>query len=91
MITLYVKSNCPYSRRAIEELDARNVPYELKNISDPAVALELIELGGKRQVPFMDDHGPCDAAQHLTPCMVHEDTLMYESNDIIKYIEDNYR
>ncbi len=91
MITLYVKSNCPYSLKAIAALDVRNVAYELKNISDPAVAQELIELGGKRQVPFLDDTNPCDAATHLAPCLVHDEVKMYESDKIVQYVEENYK
>ncbi len=91
MITLYVKSNCPYSLKAIAALDVRNIPYTLKNIADPAVAQELIDIGGKRKVPFLEDDAPCDAAQHLAPCLLQGEVQMYESDDIVKYIEENYR
>ena len=52
------------------------VEFELKDIDDDAVAVELIEKGGKRQVPYLVD--------------TEKDTAMYESGDIIDYIRDNY-
>jgi glutaredoxin len=90
MITLYVKSNCPFSAKAIRALKENGVPYEEKNIADPEVALELLEKGGKRQVPFMDDHDPCAAAEHHAPCLIDGDVEMYESDDIVKYVQTNY-
>lgn len=74
MIQLYVKTGCPFCAKVIAVLDAHQIPYEEKNVSDPAISEELISLGGKRQMPFMvDDH-----------------TMMYESRSIIDYIEHKY-
>ncbi len=74
MITLYIKSPCQYSARAIAAFDAYNVPIEQKNIADPLVEAELLEIGGKHRVPFM-----VDGEVHL-----------YESDDIIAYVEKHY-
>lgn len=52
------------------------VEFNLKDIEDDAIAAELIEKGGKRQVPYLVD--------------TDKDTAMYESADIIDYIRDNY-
>ena len=53
------------------------VDFDLKDIeSDDAIAAELVEKGGKRQVPYLVD--------------TDKDVAMYESNDIIEYIRDNY-
>lgn len=53
------------------------VEFDLKDIeSDDAIAAELIEKGGKRQVPFLVD--------------TEKEVSMYESADIIDYIRDNY-
>lgn len=90
MLTLYIKSNCRFSQKAIDALTQNRVPYEEKNIADPAVAAELIELGGKRQVPFLEDDDPCATAGNHTPCLVDRDVEMYESDDIVSYIEQNY-
>ncbi len=74
MIQLFVKTGCPFCARTIAAFDAFGVPYEERNVSDPEVVKELIELGGKKQEPFMVDG----------------DTMMYEANSIINYIEHTH-
>lgn len=74
MMKLYVKTGCPYCIRVLTTLQLSHVPYEERNIADDAVAEELVALGGKRQVPFLIDG----------------DVSMYESQDIINYIEAKY-
>jgi glutathione S-transferase len=74
MITLYGKTGCPYTIRAIGALDAHGLSFIKKNIADPLVEEELMKLGGKHQVPYIVDGDVC----------------MYESNDIIDYIEKTY-
>lgn len=83
MITLYVKTGCPYCAKAIAALDEHNVQYEEKNIADPKVVEELLEIGGKRQVPFMDD-------DNMTPYLVDDDVEMYESDDIVAYVSKKF-
>lgn len=75
MITIYVKTGCPYCARVLGVLDTQSIPYDMKNIADDAVMNELISLGGKRQVPFLID----------------EDVSLYESQDIIDYINAKYQ
>ncbi len=74
MITLYVKSPCQYSAHAIAALDIFNVPFTEKNIADPVYEAELLELGGRHKVPFLIDG----------------DVRLYESDDIVAYIEKQY-
>jgi glutathione S-transferase len=77
MITLYVTTNCPYCAVVLHELDELALPYEEKNISDNAIADELIKRGGKRQVPYLvDDLNGIE---------------MYESADIVEYLMDTYK
>lgn len=53
------------------------VDLDLKDIeADEATLAELVDKGGKRQVPYLVD--------------TDKDVAMYESNDIIEYIRDNY-
>lgn len=53
------------------------VTFDLKDIEgDEVLTAELIAKGGKRQVPFLVD--------------TDKDVAMYESNDIIDYIRENY-
>ena len=74
MITLFLKTGCGFCARTVAAFDMYGIPYEEKNVSDPEVVKELIELGGKKQEPFMVDG----------------DTMMYEANSIIDYIEQKY-
>ena len=74
MITLYGKTGCPYTIKAIAALDAHGLSFTKKNIADPRIEEELLTLGGKHQVPYIVDG----------------DVHMYESNDIIDYIEMTY-
>lgn len=90
MLTLYIKDNCRFSKKALAALEEVGVSCEVKNIKDPAVATELIEKGGKKQVPFLDDADPCTSAGHITPCLVHDEVMMYESEDIADYLRKNY-
>jgi glutathione S-transferase len=53
-----------------------NISVVYKNTIDSAVKKELIELWGKGQVPFLLDE--------------EKDMHMYESQDIINYLWENY-
>ena len=83
MLTLYVKTGCPYCAKVLEKLRELNLPFEEKNIADPGVVEELKERGGKKQVPFMDD-------DNMTPYIVDDDVEMYESNNIVDYLGKKY-
>jgi glutathione S-transferase len=74
MITLYIKSPCKYSEHAIAAFDAFNVPFEEKNIADPKIEAELLKIGGRHKVPFMVDG----------------DVHLYESEEIVAYIEKHF-
>ena len=77
MLTLYYKESCPFSPRVMQIAENLGVELDLKDIeSDAAIAAELISKGGKPQVPFLVD--------------TDKDVAMYETNDIIDYIRDNY-
>lgn len=53
------------------------VALELRDIDESETALaELLEKGGKQQVPYLVD--------------TDKDIAMYESSDIIEYMRDNY-
>ncbi len=76
MMTLYVKTGCPYCAKVLDAASKIGIEFDLRNIADPAVAQDLIERGGKRQVPYLvnpDSH-----------------TEMYESEDIITYLHQKF-
>ncbi len=77
MLTLYMKETCPFCQRVIQMADNLKVEFDLKDITESEEALaELIEKGGKKQIPFLVDS--------------EKEVSMYESNDIIDYIRENY-
>jgi len=83
MLTLYVKTGCPFCAKVITKLQELGVPYEEKNVKDPDVVDELIAEGGKRQVPFLED-------DNKTPYIVDDDVEMYESDAIVNYLEQKF-
>jgi len=76
MLTLYVKTGCPYCIKVLDTLGELGVSFEEKNIADDAVAAELVARGGKRQVPYLVDD--------------ENDVEMYESADIAAYLRERY-
>ena len=72
MLTLYVKTGCPYCLKVLATGKELGLSFEEKNIADPAVAAELVSRGGKRQVPYLIDS--------------ERGTEMYESEDIDAYL-----
>ena len=77
MLTLYYKPSCPYCQRVLGEAEEMGVTFNLKDISDDdVIANELIEKGGKRQVPYLVDN--------------EKDISMYESGDIVDYLKEHY-
>ena len=76
MLTLYYRPTCPFCQKVISTSDEMGVAFNLKDISDEANAAELMEKGGKQQVPFLDDP--------------EQEVQMYESDDIIAYVKENY-
>lgn len=78
MLMLYVKTGCPFCKRVrdvVAELGIGDKVTE-KNIADEGIAEELIERGGKRQVPYLID----------TEC----GEALYESEDIANYLTERY-
>jgi len=77
MLILYYKTSCPYCHKVINFAEAENISLDLKDIyADHQNLDELMELGGKRQVPFLVDQD--------------RQIQMYESDDIVKYLDENY-
>ncbi len=76
MLTLYMKTGCPFCEKVRAFTEENDISFNEKNIADEAVVAELIERGGKRQVPYLVDS--------------ETGTEMYESNDIISYLAQHY-
>jgi len=76
MLTLYIKTGCPFCAVVVAKLNERGIEYKELNISDQKVAEELVARGGKRQVPYLVD--------------TKNNTEMYESEDIVNYLDEHY-
>lgn len=76
MLTLYVKTGCPFCQKVLRAGEELGALFEERNIADPTMAKELIERGGKQQVPYLVD----DA----------NGKEMYESDDIVAYLHEKY-
>lgn len=76
MLELYVTNMCPYCFKVIKYMREAGIQIPKKNISKPNSGYkeELIKLGGKRQVPALSIDGK----------------ILYESEDIIKWLKGNY-
>ncbi|MDU6065321.1 MAG: glutathione S-transferase N-terminal domain-containing protein, partial [Anaerococcus sp.] len=63
----------PHCRKVENFLEENNIKLEIVNINEDRDAMmELIQKGGKRQVP----------------CLFHDGEYMYESNDIIEFLKN---
>lgn len=77
MLILYTGANCPFCRKVEAFLEDKGIEYTSKNVHQDDSALEeLLELGGKRQIPFLHD--------------TETGSAMYESQDIIDYVAQHY-
>jgi glutaredoxin len=76
MLTLYVKTGCPYCAKVHAAAKELGIEFDERNIASDEVSEELIKRGGKRQVPYLVD---ADAGVE-----------MYESDDIIAYLHQNF-
>lgn len=73
MINLFILKNCPYCKKVIDFLTQTKLDYELLDINVQQNFDLMIQLGGKRQVPFLFDN--------------KNNVAMYESKDIIEYLK----
>lgn len=72
MLTLYVKTGCPYCIKVLGVVEELGLTVAQKNVGDPDIAQELIDRGGKLQAPYLvDDEAGVE---------------MYESDDIIVHL-----
>lgn len=70
-LKLYVLEHCPYCNKVRRYLDQEGIEVEILDVSDPENQNQLMEIGGKDQVPMLLVDG----------------TPLYESDDIIEYFK----
>ena len=77
MLNFYYRPACPYCQRVLSANEEIGAPLTLLDVGvDETLRTELIEKGGKKQVPFLDD--------------TTQGVMMYESDDIITYLSKQY-
>jgi glutaredoxin 3 len=75
MFILYYKPSCPFCQRVLQMAENFNIELDLRDISESdEVLAELLEKGGKKQVPFLVD--------------TDRGISMYESSDIIDHLRE---
>jgi len=76
MLTLYAFPTCPYCTKVRDFLNENNISFEEIDATEPENEKKLIELGGKRQVPYLVDD--------------EHNVAMYESDAIINFLKETY-
>jgi glutathione S-transferase len=76
MLTLYVKTGCPFCAKVLAAGEELGLSFDLKNVADPGVAEELVEKGGKKQEPYLID--------------TDTGIAMYEAGLIVSYLRAHY-
>lgn len=72
---LYIMKTCPFCRKVIRYMYQHGIEIPLRDINEDAEARATLErVGGKVQVP----------------CLFIDGTPMYESDEIIAYLEENF-
>jgi glutaredoxin len=69
-LVLYTNNKCPYCHNVSDYLKAQGREIPTKDTQDPAVRAELIQIGGKAQVP----------------CLVINGKALYDSDKIIQWL-----
>ena len=83
MLELYQAEDCPYSERVRQKLQDLGVSYVAHNprshdgeTMNEQTLSELTALGGEDQIPFLVD--------------TRRRESMYESEDIVEYLDEHY-
>jgi glutathione S-transferase len=86
MLELYQFEGCPYCQKVREKLSELGVSYVMHNprlgkshdqeVVNRQTYDELVEMGGQDQVPYLVD--------------TDRETSLYESDDIVEYLETHY-
>lgn len=77
MLTLYFKKGCPYCKKVLENLHGKTAAdFQVHYQHNGDNGKRAREIGGKAQFPLL-----VDAAR---------DVVMYESEDIVRYLNQTY-
>ncbi len=74
-LTLFYMPTCGFCRKVLMFMQDNGITLPLKDISaNSEIRQELVTIGGKGQVP----------------CLVIDGQALYESDDIIQWLQDNW-
>ena len=74
-LVLYIKNLCPYCRKVTTYMKQRDIVIPIKDVYDDVDAMvELVTIGGKNQAP----------------CLFIDGKPLYESDDIIAFLEKEF-
>ena len=77
MITLYFRKGCPFCKKVLESLHEEvGADFQVFYRQNDDNEKRTKEIGGKVQYPLLVDEG--------------KDVIMYESDDIVRYLRENY-
>ena len=77
MIELYVLEDCPYCQKVRRKMNELGIDFIYRSHQSEKMEKSWgYQIGGKTQVPLLVDQS--------------KDIVMYESADIINYLEENY-
>jgi glutaredoxin len=72
-LILYYKPTCPYCQKVFRFMESAGITIPLKNTVEGNNRQELIDIGGKPQVP----------------CLMINGEPLYESDDIVEWLKSN--
>jgi glutaredoxin 3 len=71
-LLLYVKPGCPYCQKVQRFMDTNGIQIETRNLFEGDNLKDLMAIGGKNQAP----------------CLIIDGKPLYESDDIIAYLQE---
>ncbi|MDR1014920.1 MAG: glutathione S-transferase N-terminal domain-containing protein [Coriobacteriales bacterium] len=73
-LSLYYSPTCPFSLKVLRFMEKSGIVLDLKSTTEPENLKVLLEVGKKNQVP----------------CLFVDGKPLYESDDIISYLTQNF-
>lgn len=75
-LLLYYKPTCPFCQKVFNFMKTKGISLPLRNVDEHLEGRkELIEIGGKAQVP----------------CLLIDGKALYESDDIVAWLKENVK
>lgn len=86
MLELYQAEGCPYCQKVRDEMTHLGLSFVAHNprfpgdiggdVTNEQTHRQMLDVGGQDQIPFLVDH--------------HRGETLYESDDIVNYLQEHY-